>query len=533
MHKGNKRLSMIIRTVSLVAIAALLLPIAACGVLENLGIGADADASAQPAAERMIAVNTASVTPGSIRTELSFTGQVRASSQIAVMSRVQGTVDEVMVNVGDFVNEGDVLFTMDEVDLQTNIRALTAQLETAEAAVNAANTGVALAGGSAVQGQVLQAQTAIMQAEAGVTQAEAAVVHAQAAVTQAEAGVEQAEMGVEQRALAVRQAEIAHDDAGANLENMAILLEFGDISQVQFDQAQSGASNAAIMLEQARSAYEMARVSLAQAQSGVETARNGVQTAQNGVQTARNGVAQANASYRLITQDVRSESLQRAQDGLAQAQAQRDALAVNLDAATERLDDASITAPISGIISSRGVEPRAMMLPNVAPFTIVSVDEVLVHVNVTETIVNRIENGQSVAVNISAASSTPFIGQVVTVSPTADPMTQTFSVEISIDNSEGLLRPGMFAEAFFVRDEAENTIVVPRGAVLLDDGSPIVFVVEGQQAIRREVTLGIDSGAKIEITGGLELGDQLIVTGQTFVRDGSPIVIVENGGEAS
>jgi len=529
MLKVNKLFNMITRIALLMMIAVLLLSIAACGVFGNTNTGD----LGQQAAERMTAVITAAVEPGSIRTELSFTGQVRASSQIVVMSRVQGTVDEVMVNVGDFVNAGDVLFTMDEVDLQTNIRALTAQLETAEAAVNSAQTGVSLAGGSAVQGQILQAQTAIMQAEAGVTQAEAGVVHAQAAVTQAEAGVEQAQMGVEQRAMAVRQAEIAFNDANANLANMEILLEFGDISQVQFDQAQSGANNASIMLEQAKSAYEMAQVSLSQAQNGVETAQNGVQTAQNGVQTARNAVSQANASYRLASQTVRSESLQRAQDGLAQAQAQRDALAVNLNSAVERLDDASITAPISGIISSRNVEPRAMMLPNVAPFTIVSIDEVLVHVNVTETIVNRIRNGQNVAVNISAASREPFIGEVVTVSPTADPMTQTFAIEISIDNTEGLLRPGMFAEAFFVRDEAEDTIVVVRGAVLLENGIPIVFVAEGQKAVRREVTLGIDNGPEIEITSGLEVGDRLIVTGQTFVRDGSPIVIVENGGEAS
>jgi len=468
------------RVLALAVAAVLALPLTACG---NTGV-----AASEPISERIIAVNTAPVQTSSVRTELSFTGQVRAEAQIPVMSRLQGTVDEVMVNVGDFVNAGDVLFTMDEADIQTNIRALEAQLGTADAAVNAAQTGVALAGGSAVQGQILQAQTAVMQAEAGI---------------------EQAELGVEQRALAVAQAEIGNNDAATNLANMRMLFEHGDIPQTQLDQAESGANNAAIMLEQARSAYEMAQVSLEQ---------------------ARNGLVQATASYSLVARNARSENVRRAQDGLEQAQAQRNALAVNLEAAEDRLDDAIITAPISGIISSRGVEPQTMLLPNVAPFTIVSIDTVLVAVNVTETIVNRIQNGQEVSVRISAVSDTPFIGRVVTVSPAADQMTQTFSVEISLDNVGGLLRPGMFAEAFFVRDYAQNTIVVPRGAVLLDEGTQIVFVAEGGRAVRREVTVGIDAGAEIEILSGIESGETLIVTGQTFVRDGSLIEIIEDGG---
>lgn len=475
--------------------AILVLSLVACD------LSVDNDAGMEIPTERLVAVNTMPVQTGDIRTELSFTGIVRASTQIPVMARLSGMVSEVMFNVGDFVYAGDVLFTLDEADLQTNIRALSAQLDTANAAVNAAQTGVSLAGGSAVQGQILQAETAM--------------IHAQAGVEQAQLGVEQAQLGVEQRQLAVSQAELAYQDASTNLQNMALLLEYGDIPQTQFDQAESGVSNTRIMLEQARSALEMAEISLEQARGGVAQAQS--------------GVTQATASYNLVSQHVRSENLRRAQDGLAQAQAQRDALAVNLEAAEERLNDASITAPISGVISSRGVEPHAMMLPNLAPFTIVSIDTVLIHVNVTESIVNRIENGQEISVNISAASNIPFTGHVLTVSPTADPMTQTFNVEIELDNSDGLLRPGMFAEAFFTRDESSDTIVVPRSAVLLYEGQPIVFLANGEHAVQRAVTTGIDSGSEIEILEGLALGDNLIVRGQTFVRDGSPIHIVEEG----
>jgi multidrug efflux pump subunit AcrA (membrane-fusion protein) len=91
----------------------------------------------------------------------------------------------------------------------------------------------------------------------------------------------------------------------------------------------------------------------------------------------------------------------------------------------------------------------------------------------------------------------------------------------------------MFAEAFFVREESTGTIVVPRSAVLIEDGATVVFLAEHGRAVRRAVSTGIDSGSEIEITGGLAEGEMLIVTGQTFVRDGAPIHIVETGGDAS
>jgi len=356
-----------------------------------------------------------------------------------------------MVDTGDRVNAGDVLFTMDESDIQTNINSLEAQLATANAAVRAAQTGVSIAGGG---GSATAIQTELM---------------------------------IEQRELGLAQAQMAFDNTKKNFEDAEALFEIGAISKMEYELGETALKNAEITVAQARSALEQAR-----------------------------------STY--------SESLRRAQDGLAQAVAQRNSLEVNLEAARERLNDASVTAPISGVISARNVEPLAMLLPNVAPFMIVKVDTVVVHVNVTESVVNSIASGQKVSVRITAASEAPFIGEVTLISPTANDMTAAFSVEIAIDNSKGLMRPGMFAEAFFVRDESVDSIVIPRSAVLNEDGMTVVYLAEGERAVRRVVTVGVDSGVEIEITDGLAAGELLIVKGQTYVKDGSLIHIVEDGG---
>ena len=422
------------------------LQLAACG---NTGGSASETASEKP-----IAVNTAAVQKSDIRTELSFTGQVKAAKQIMVMSRVQGKVDQVMVDTGDHVVAGDVLFTMDETDLRNNIKALEAQLSTANAAVRAAQTGVSIAGGGG-------SETAI-----------------------------QTELLMEQRELGLQQAQMALDNAKKSYKDAEELYGIGAISKFEFEMSETALKNAEIGTKQATSAVEQAR-----------------------------------STY--------SESLIRARDGLAQAIAQRDSLAVSLEAASDMLDHASVTAPISGIISARNVEPQAMLLTNAAPVIIVSVDTVLVNVNVTETIVNKIELGQKVSVDISAASEKPFSGVVSIVSPAASELTAAFTIEISLDNREGLLKPGMFAEAYFVMDESIGAVVIPRSTVLTEEGNAVVYVAEGERAVRREVTTGIDTGVEIEITSGLTTQDMLIVRGQTYVKDGTLIRIIEDGGGAS
>ncbi|MCL2399252.1 MAG: efflux RND transporter periplasmic adaptor subunit [Defluviitaleaceae bacterium] len=456
-----------------------------------LGLSACADGQSTLATtqERIIPVNTAPVSTSTIYSQLSYAGQVHAAEHIAVMSRVPGMVDQVMVDVGDFVSEGDILFTMDPVDLQNNINSLTAQLATAEAAVNSARTGVTQAGGSAVQQQILQATGGVAQAETAMAQAE----------TQ-----------VEQASLGLSQAQNAHDTARQSYMDTSALFVAGVATRMQMDQSEMALSNAQIALEQAQNNYNIANVGLSQAQTSHR---------------------QAVQSHQLVVGEMPEENRQRAQDALAQATAQRNSLQVNLNAAREQLNNASIRSPISGVIGSRNIEPQTMLGQGTPPFTVVSADTVTVNVEVTEAIINRIYAGQKVSVRIGAASAELFVGEVTLVSPAANQMTSTFTIEVSVDNHAGTIRPGMFAEVFFTRDRAENAVVVPRSAVLIENGEPVVYVADGDRAIRRPVVIGIDTGAEIEIISGLSLGEPLIIRGQTSVTDGVAILIVESGGD--
>jgi RND family efflux transporter MFP subunit len=264
-------------------------------------------------------------------------------------------------------------------------------------------------------------------------------------------------------------------------------------------------------LEQARSGYDMASVSLEQARDAHQKAMEG---------------------FQIVSGEIPAENVRRANDALAQAESQRESLLVNLEAARERLNDASVRSPISGHVSMRNVEPQTMLNQAAASFVVVNTNSVLVNVHVTEIIINKIETGQMVSVHINAVSDTPFIGEITIVSPAASEATLTFLIGISIDNTDGLIKPGMFAEVFFVREQADDVMVIPRESVLIDEGVPIVYTAENGRASRKEIETGIDSGYEIQILSGLSLGDELIVKGQTYIKDGTSIQVINLSAEA-
>ena len=602
-----------------------------CGAGEGAGTGAGpggmGEGGAAAAGEKVTMVEIAAAEAKPISKELAFPGQAFASGQAAVIGKISGLVSEVLAETGDAVNAGDVLYIMDTTDIENSVKSVRAQIAAADAAVRAAETGVELASGSQVQSQILQASGGVNQAEAALEQSENNVGQAELSIQQAqnnqaqarlaldlaESNRSQSALAVEQRQLALEQAELAHESAAKNFEKYNSLHEAGAISDNDFDNAETALKNAKITVEQAESALKQAQASLSavdiavgQARGSYNSAGVAVEQAQKSYNAASISANQAGKSYEqaLESKDISenaapAEGRRRAEDALAQATAQRDALNVSLDTALERLDDARVTAPISGVISSRNIEPKTMIGTSSAPFTIIKVDVIEVRVNVSEGIVNALAVGDTVPVYISAATgrgggatdaydSSVYHGNISLISPAAGVTNQVFEVRISIDNTDGLIKPGMYAEAVFTKERSENAVVVPRSAVVDENGEHVVYTVpvgiagggsgiaagsavaggagaggggdggggsgvaagggtgDGAgtsyggavnvggnagilRAERHVVSAGIDNGDEIEITGGLSAGATVIIRGQHYLHDGAPVRIAGSG----
>jgi membrane fusion protein, multidrug efflux system len=198
----------------------------------------------------------------------------------------------------------------------------------------------------------------------------------------------------------------------------------------------------------------------------------------------------------------------------------------NYDAALTRLDYAKITAPFSGYITRRYLDPGALVSStNATLFTLMDLDSIKIIVNVLEKDVALVGVGSKATVSVEAYPGREFTGAISRMSQALDLATRTMPVEIDVANAEGLLKPGMFASTSIFLGQRADALTVPTQTVLKDASGAYVFVAEKGFARRKMVTIGIEQQSRTEIVSGLADQDSVITTGQQFSRDGGQVTV--------
>lgn len=190
-------------------------------------------------------------------------------------------------------------------------------------------------------------------------------------------------------------------------------------------------------------------------------------------------------------------------------------------------ENTTLVSPISGVVTARNYDPGdvAMQLPIL---TIESINPVKVVVNVSESFYSKVVKGMPVEVTVDALEGESFQGKVSLVHPTLDPMSHTFTVEVSVPNSQQRLRPGMFARVKMNFGTNDRPLLSDR-AVLKQVGSNdrYVFVEKDGIAHYTLVELGARIDDKYEILSGLNQGDRVIVQGNSGLIDGTEVAVIE------
>ncbi len=201
-----------------------------------------------------------------------------------------------------------------------------------------------------------------------------------------------------------------------------------------------------------------------------------------------------------------------------------------LSEAGQRQGYCSLTAPFSGFVTERFLDPGAMVSPGGRPVVnIVKTRDVRVVVSVIEADAPKIARGVEVEVVLNAFPYTPFPAQVARVGRSLDPATRTLRVEMDIPNRTELLLPGMTGRASIVVDRREDALLVPITAVLQLEETAYVYVIDeqdrGPTAHRIPVKLGVDQGDWIEVREGLKPTDQVIMVGRELVGEGTKVEV--------
>ena len=226
------------------------------------------------------------------------------------------------------------------------------------------------------------------------------------------------------------------------------------------------------------------------------------------------------------TQQLLQRNLVSKQD-LDNAEALMKVASANFDNAKTRLAYARITAPFAGTITKRFMDPGAVVTTptNATLFTLMDYDTVKVSINVLEKDLPQIHIGTRASISVDALPGKQLEGRVARLSQAVDLTTRTMSGEIDIPNVGLLLRPGMYAKIVLIVAERSNQVTVPTQALLQDDAGHFVFTSDHGVAHQVRVNVGIEQGDRTEILSGLKGDEDIIVIGQTLVKDGGQITV--------
>ncbi len=192
-----------------------------------------------------------------------------------------------------------------------------------------------------------------------------------------------------------------------------------------------------------------------------------------------------------------------------------------------RFKDTKIVAPFRGEISRKYVDAGALVSPSTPLVNLVHTETLKVIANVLEKDVPLLKIGLKAKVRVEPYPGRIFEGRVEKINSALDLSTRTLQMEVYIHNSDRSLKPGMFANVEVVLLEKPQSLVIPREAILEAGSEMSVFVVEGKQAVRRDITIGYEQDRMVEVLRGLSEGDQVVIKGQQLIKDGSTIQVIE------
>jgi HlyD family secretion protein len=453
----------------MITILTLSMVLSACGPAPQSPAQA---AAAVEEAATSVRVGTAET--GDISVIFSYSADLEAETSLSVMPGASGRIEKVHVAVGDTIAAGDPIA---EVEKDT----YAVQLKQAEASLEAAKLQLVKMDEGTRPEQIAAAQAAVQFARDAVNDVGTVDDNER---TSAAAGLAQAEA--------------------------ALKLAQADYDKVAWSD-RSGMMPQSLALQQATIAYEAARAAYdMQTNPGAATLSPLLaQLAQ-----AELALALAEAPFTQTDYDLAEAQVTLAESGL--------------DLAKLQMEETVIRSPISGVVAEVYVKAGDMASP-AAPVAVVISEGLEASFEVEEGRIAVVHEGQPASVQVAAYPGEDFPAVVTSVAPAADASTHTFTVKVTPAEDSGRLRSGMFANVSLLVDEKQEVVLVPNAAVTQVGDQDVVFVVDGNTAQQRSVTIGAtDSACCTEIVDGVSAGETVVIAGQANLQDGDKVEIRES-----
>jgi membrane fusion protein (multidrug efflux system) len=199
-----------------------------------------------------------------------------------------------------------------------------------------------------------------------------------------------------------------------------------------------------------------------------------------------------------------------------------------LDKASLQLAEAQwrktrILAPFSGTLGLRLISPGDYVAPGTPLVNLEDIRTLKVEFSIPEKYSALIARGQNFILQTDSATAGNFTGEIYAINPLIDSATRSLTVRGRLDNNDGRLRPGQFANLQLTIGAREKTLFIPEQAVIPQPQTNLVFKVVAGKAEMVPVTLGQRSKGWVEVVSGLAAGDVVVTGGHQKIGPGSPV----------
>lgn len=418
-------------------------------------------------ASRLAVYQTELVSRGELIATVGGTGTVHANQMAVLTWQTSGTVEAVLVQVGDAVSEGQELATLKRESLPQTVILAQAELTEAKKALDDLYTNAETA------------KTNAMQAFARYADA-----------------VRDAQYRLDNFTVPSNQAGM---DAIEALDKMKANL---DAARQAFEAVKNRPLEDSLRKD--------LKEKLDTAQSDYNAAVRRVELEYN-LQVATSNLEKARQDYEKWKNGPSAEDIAAIEARIAAAQA--------------TLNLARLTAPFSGTVSEVKIKVGDQVSPGSVAIRIDDFSSLLVDVRISEVDVNRIQPGQEASLVFDAILNRTYQGKVKEVSPVGT-ITQgvvDFIVTIELTDADQDVKPGMTAAVNIVVNRLSDVLLVPNRAVRLSGGKRIVYLLQNGQHVAVPITLGASSETYSEVVEGeLKVGDEVILNPPTALEQNGP-----------
>ena len=190
-----------------------------------------------------------------------------------------------------------------------------------------------------------------------------------------------------------------------------------------------------------------------------------------------------------------------------------------------------IRAPISGYVSNRTIKLGQSIVESEEAFRITDTNQLVAYLQIPQTELEKFAAGHKATLEVDSMPGHKYAATIARISPTIDSRNGTFRATAHIGNENAELAPGMFARFSIAYEKHSEAMVIPAQALVEEDEQTSVYIVSNGEVSRRFIETGIETDGQVEVLDGLSGDEQIVVVGQSALRDGSKVLAHNNAQE--